>query len=159
MRLVRLMVALAIILVVAAAPVAASPGFNATLQLQFVSVDVDFPPDQPPVVHLTFAGQGTIAGVGRVSVLTQVAEVQVEGCKPSVAVHTLTSATGTLELTSNDEVCLRPHAGWLGTKINGNWTVSGATGSFAGAQGWGTASGVITGPGASVKLVGNVELP
>ncbi len=153
LRSVALAAALIVALSSSAAPALASENFRATLKLNFSDVNVEFPEGQPPILHITFEGEGHASGLGRVSVVTEVAEVAVDGCRPSVVVHTLTAAAGTVEITSNDEVCPHPSGMLAGSKISGAWTVTGGTGAFAGMTGSGTSGGVLAGEGNVVAMI------
>ena len=157
LRTLGLSVALVLTLALGVGPALASEEFRATAKLDVAGAEIEFPDGQPPIVHITFVGEGTIAGVGRVSVVSLVSEVQTEGCKPSVVTHSLTGIDFTLELTSIDEVCPHPSGMTAGSKITGNWTVSGGTGTYAGATGSGTSDGVIGGQrNVPLSLVGTI---
>jgi hypothetical protein len=146
-RLFGFSAALVLTLALGAAPAFASESFRTTAKVSFAGAEIEFPENQPPIVHITFLGKGTIVGVGRVSVVTLVSETQSGGCLPSVVTHTLTGADFTLEITSIDEICPHPSGKSAGSKIVGNWTVTGGTGTYAGASGSGTSAGVIGGQG------------
>jgi hypothetical protein len=157
-KLFGLSAALLLSLALAAGPAFAGDGFRATAKLNFAGAEVEFPDSQPPIVHLTFVGAGTIVGVGRVSVVTLVSETQTGGCLPSVATHTLTGSNFSLEITSVDEVCPHPSGMSAGSKIVGTWTVTGGSGTYAGASGSGTSAGVIGGRGnVPLTLLGQIS--
>lgn len=149
--------ALLVSLALSAAPALGTEAFRATFKLNAQSVVVELPADGPPILHITFVGHGHASGLGRVDVVTQVAELAVDGCRPSTVVHTLTGATGSLEITSEDEVCPHPSGKLPGSKIVGNWTISGGSGDFAGMTGTGHSDGVLGGGGNAVaRLVGQI---
>lgn len=95
---------------------------------------------------ITLAGSGNSPDLGRVEATSSVVVNPVQGgCNPRTSDDVWSTASGTLEVHSEGEVCKG--------RVSGIWEVTGGSGDFAGASG----GGVMTIVGSGRNLVARYE--